>query len=42
MKLIWKNKLFWREETDNNKPYVHPIIALGTIATLIIVIIIVI
>lgn len=29
--MIWKNKPFWREPTDNNKIYMHPILAIISI-----------
>jgi len=32
MKLIWKKKLFWYEETDGNKLYIHPLLAFVSIA----------
>ena len=32
MKLIWKKKWFWYEETDNNKLYIHPLLAFACIA----------
>jgi len=37
MKLIWKDKLFWREETHDNRLYMHPILAFGSIVIMIII-----
>lgn len=33
--MIWKNKAFWREPTDSNKIYIHPILAMvGLVAAI--------
>ena len=37
MIFIWKKKLFWQEETDNNRLYIHPLLVFGILAAVLVI-----